>query len=334
MKQGLKLAFVYIGLVIGAGFASGREVFEFFNLTSNTNHSHIVLATFLFMIICYIILDRAYTDNIKTYKDYLFALTSKAEKFIRIFMAIYLFCGFFTMLSGSGALLHQFLNFPTIIGSLIMAGICFFTLIYNIEGIVALNTILVPLMIIGIIFISLISALRGVPSGFFGFGETKNMLLSSIIYVSYNTISAPAVLVPLQKNLNPKEIRVASVTGGFALGLLIMVVWLVQGLSPEIVSNSQIPMLAIANSLGKGYEIAYSLVLFMAICTTAVSQSFAIVEYFPKVPRKIRSATLCLVAIPFSLIGFSTLVAKLYTFFGVLGIVWMIFIFADYIKNR
>ena len=56
MKQGLYLAFVYIGLVIGAGFASGREIMEYFNIPSGRDHSGIVLATFLLIVICYMIL--------------------------------------------------------------------------------------------------------------------------------------------------------------------------------------------------------------------------------------------------------------------------------------
>ena len=37
MKKSIKISLVYIGLIIGAGFASGREVMEYFNLRSNTS---------------------------------------------------------------------------------------------------------------------------------------------------------------------------------------------------------------------------------------------------------------------------------------------------------
>ena len=45
MRQGLSLAFVYIGLVIGAGFASGREIMEYFNVPTQSDHRGVVLAT-------------------------------------------------------------------------------------------------------------------------------------------------------------------------------------------------------------------------------------------------------------------------------------------------
>ena len=59
MKRGLETAFVFIGLVIGAGFASGREIMEYFNFPSRTDHSGVVLATFLLICVCYVIMYKA-----------------------------------------------------------------------------------------------------------------------------------------------------------------------------------------------------------------------------------------------------------------------------------
>ena len=78
MKQGIYLAFVYIGLVIGAGFASGREIMQYFNFPSNTYHGGIVLATFLLIAVCYIILNRCYNYGISTFNEYLSLVAGKA----------------------------------------------------------------------------------------------------------------------------------------------------------------------------------------------------------------------------------------------------------------
>ena len=80
MKQGLYLAFVYIGLVIGAGFASGREIMEYFNIPSGRDHSGIVLATFLLIVICYMILRRAYLSDLSTCDEYLHAVAGRAAR--------------------------------------------------------------------------------------------------------------------------------------------------------------------------------------------------------------------------------------------------------------
>lgn len=335
MKNGLRLALVYIGLVIGAGFASGREILQYFNLPSLTDQSGIVIATFLFMAVCYVILYRSYTFGINSFNDYLGCITGKFSKLFSVIIYIYLFCGFFTMFAGSGALIEQSFMKPSILGIFLMAFICFVTLSFNLKGIVALNMILVPCMIMGILYISFASVFLEIETSAFSI-QTKNIILSSILYVSYNTLSAPAVLVPLQKGLSPTGITTASVFGGFVLGMLIMVIWFAQSLNMDILLNSQIPMLHLAAILGKSQKQLYSVILFMSICTTAVSQGFGLMEYFNCKTAKTRvifSALLCTAALPFSLIKFSALVEKLCGFFGLVGLLWMVMIFIDFYRK-
>lgn len=333
MKEGLYLAFVYIGLVIGAGFASGREIMEYFNLPSSTEYKGIILATFLFVFICYIILSKAHRFNLTNQRDYLSALTGRMAGTVKIFILLYLFCGFFTMLSGSGALVAQTYMLPDIIGIFLMSGISFLVLSFDIKGIVVANIFLVPLIIAGIIYIGIEGILFGAePTALFK-EMTKGTIMSAICYVCYNTISAPSVLIPLSKNISRKGIAVASAVGGFVLGFLIFIIWLAQGVNLDALWSSEIPMLKIASMTGRASKYIYTGVLFMSICTTAISQGFGILEAFYITTKKGRiygAMTLCLIAIPFAMIKFSVLVAELYSFFGFMGLLWIGWLIYDY----
>ena len=64
LRNGLKIAFVYIGLIIGAGFASGREILEYFNMQSRENPFPILLAVFLFALVSFLILNKTYKSGI------------------------------------------------------------------------------------------------------------------------------------------------------------------------------------------------------------------------------------------------------------------------------
>lgn len=336
MKRGFYLAFVYIGLVIGAGFASGREIMEYFNFPSGTDHSGIVLATFLLIAVCYMVLRRAYLWDLRTCDDYLHAVAGRTAPAVKLFMMFYLFCGFFTMLSGSGALLSQCFMTPPLLGILLMAMISFFVLVFDLRGIVALNMVLVPCMILGILYVCISAALFGAQSAFSFHSLTRGMLTSAICYVSYNTISAPSVLVPLQDGITPRGIRTASVTGGFVLGLLILVIWASQSMRFDALWDSPLPMLKLAAMTGKNQKHLYALILFMAICTTAVSQGFGLLSCFSlrtARQRLLGAGTLCLAALPFSLLGFSNLVAHLYSFFGVTGVLWILWITIDFYRS-
>lgn len=338
MKTGIKIAMVYTGLVIGAGFASGREVLEYFNFRSSTNMSGVLLAAALFMAVAYIILSSASDNEIYNFDDYVVKVSGRAAPVVRLFMLAYMFCGLFVMYSGSGALVDSLSGLPSLYGALLMAAVCFVVISFDMKGIVALNLILVPLMIGGIIFVSVSTAVfSSVPTFALMDYAGNGVLLSAICYSAYNTVTAGAVLVPLARKTDAKSIRIGAVGGGFCIGLLIMLVWTVQGMSLDILYNEELPMLTLAAMCGKLCKRVYTAVLFMAICTTAVSYGYGIMAYFgDKIKtvgqRVLMAGVVCLSALPFSLYGFSNLVAGLYSFFGYVGMIWVLMVIIDRYK--
>lgn len=338
MRGGLKIAFVYIGLIIGAGFASGREIMQYFNFRSNTDYSGIVLSSLLFIVLCYIILNKASRLKLSDFDEYVNAVAGRAARGVKAFMLLYMFCGFFVMLAGSGALLKNSFACPALVGILLMALICFAVFAFDIKGIVLLNGILVPLMLAGILYIGISSIIFNDTQAFYLFYDIKNnMLFSALCYVSYNTITAAAVLVPLARNAAKKELITGALIGGGILGILICVIWIALGLHFGQVWYSEIPMFQLAEMNGVISKWVYSAVLLMSICTTAVSQGFGILSYCKAKTLKKRvlcGGIICLLAIPFSLLGFGHLVEHLYAFFGYCGLVWMLWVIIDYTFRR
>lgn len=335
MKKTLKVCAVYIGLVIGAGFASGREILEYFNFRSNTNIGGILLSSFLFMFIAYIILSKSSESDITDFDGYIDSVAGRTAPFVKSFMLIYMFCGLFVMFSGSGAILDSVSQYSEFLGAVIMAVICFVVLSFDLHGIIALNLILVPIMICGIVFVSVCSAIfSDIPAFSPDPIDHGTVLLSAVCYSVYNTVTSGGVLIPLAKNMTLKNIRFSAVCGGFVIGLLIMLVWTVQSINFDIIYQSELPMLTVAALCGKLCKRVYTAVLFMAICTTAVSYGFGLMSHFSskiKTPaqRTLFAGVLCLTALPFSLYGFSNLVSQLYSFFGYIGMIWIIMVIVD-----
>ena len=334
MKQAIKMTAVYIGLVIGAGFASGREILEYFNFPSNTSFGGIIIAAFLFMAIAYIILSKSSEENLCDFDSYISSVCKKAAPAVKTFMLLYMFCGLFVMYAGSGALIYDTTSYSRLVGACLMALVCFIVLSFDLKGIVTLNLILVPLMIAGIIFVCVCSSVFKAEATFSSFGKPAAITLSAVCYASYNTVTAGAVLVPLASNKDTKTIRVAAVGGGFVIGLLIMLVWSVQAASFEILHESELPMLTLAAICGKMSKRIYTAVLFMAICTTAVSYGFGLMSHFglgikTRRQRTLLAAVICIAALPPAMYGFSNLVANLYSAFGYAGMAWILWIVID-----
>ncbi len=326
MKNGIKIAFVYIGLVIGAGFASGREIIEYFNMKSQKNPIPIFIAFLMFAMVSYIILNKARREGISDFGEFVDKTAGKLSVFIKVIMYFFMFCGFFVMLSAGGALFQSAFSCSDKVGVVAVALICFLVFSFDIQGIVAINTILVPFMVCGITYLSVSSLLYySETASVFSFFD--NPYVSAVCYVSYNTITAGAVLVPLYSILDKKSVRLGAILGSAVLGILILLIRETLNIYYDRVLYSEIPLFDMAVIRGEIYKYVYLAVMFTSICTTAVSHGFGILSKFhfkTKRARVIASGVFCLAAMPFSDLNFSFLVSSLYLVFGYFGLIWLI----------
>src|SRR5690625_4733415 len=103
MTQGFKWIGLIIATMVGAGYASGREIWEFFGHESSLA---ILLFTVMFTISCHLILEVAYHNKSKHYIPVLSQFVgSKSAKIYDGFILLYLFTTLFVMIAGSGATL-------------------------------------------------------------------------------------------------------------------------------------------------------------------------------------------------------------------------------------
>lgn len=340
----IKIVCIYIGLIIGAGFASGREILEYFNFASNSDFTGVCIATILFAFICYIILKKSYKFELYNIKDYISNIFSFSKVLQKVFLYIIfvdLICGFIVMMSSCGEIIGNFYNVPKIVGCLFLAITCFFIFIFDIKGIAVINIILVPFIIAIIIFITLSSIISGVFQSTFAIGidpkVSRNILLLSICYVGYNTITAASVLSPLAKEIkNYKTILSSSVICGIVIGLLIFIVWYALGINFSSVWYESFPLQKLAQNINNNLDFIYLICVVMSIITTSISEGYGILSYFnlkTKLQYAIASFILLMIILPFSLIKFVYLVKYLYYYLGLLGILWMAIILIDYLKN-
>lgn len=336
MKKILSISSVFIGLVIGAGFASGKEIFTFFCLPSQTNFTGIVLATISFGAVCFIIMELTQKCGSKTFDQMLERLCGSFTLVIKLFMLTFMFSGFFIMLSACGVLAKETFDLSPQWGIWFLALVCFAVFSFDVRGLVAINTVLVPIMLVGMTYVCLSAGLAALPV-FSAFESIRtNPLISALCYVSYNTITAGAVLVPLSNAATRKQIIGASAVSSFVLGITIFLAWLCINHFYKGLADSEMPLLELAARDGEFSKRCYTAVLFMALCTTAVSHGFGILSKFSfkTTARRIAtSAVLCLLAIPLASLGFSNLVSSLYASFGYVGIFWTGFIIVKFLKS-
>ena len=112
------------------------------------------------------------------------------------------------MIAGFGAYFYQEWKINSLIGCIIIAFFCFIILKKDIKGVVKVNEILIPILIL---FISLIGIINigsiDIKNIFEYIGKKQNYewIISSILYCSYNSILLIPVLITLNKYVKNKK---------------------------------------------------------------------------------------------------------------------------------
>ena len=86
MKNILKVVFVIIGTLIGAGFASGQEIYLFFYRFGINGIWGIIICNIVMAMVIYKTLNIIYKCNIETYKDFLNIIFLDNSKLSKNFM--------------------------------------------------------------------------------------------------------------------------------------------------------------------------------------------------------------------------------------------------------
>lgn len=94
-------------------------------------------------------------NEIKNYKEFLdyFIKNEKVKELINSIINIFILVSFYIMIAGFGAYLEQEINLNSFIGSSILAVMCCILFKTNINGIVKINEILIPILIIVVLII-------------------------------------------------------------------------------------------------------------------------------------------------------------------------------------
>ena len=199
----MELAFIFIGTIIGAGFASGQEIRKYFTDFGASGFISLIFVAILFMVIGERIMLMGYTSKSSSYDRILgYGFRCKFKRVVDYILCFFLVATASTMFSGTGAFFNQIFSIPSQIVSFIMMVLTAVLTILGIKKIMKINSVIVPSLIILTCIISIASFWRDDIIKFSLINEVKysgifSALFSSIVYCSYNIIMAIPVLAAL-----------------------------------------------------------------------------------------------------------------------------------------
>jgi uncharacterized membrane protein YkvI len=339
----LKVAFLYMATIIGAGFASGQEIIQFFSIYYTGGFFGVILAGILFSMVGYIVLNKVYTERISSYDEFLFPMMGYfLGRIMEFIVMLFMACIMSVMVAGLGNILMELTGLEFRYCVVISAIGCLLAIMTNIKGIVALSSLIAPFLVLGIIFVGCYILVTKDTSVFDLSSKvsilTDNWIFSSILYVSYNTILSTVMLTGVLPYLKSKRV---STWSGLVGGAMLCVAALILNAAlyffyPHSIST-EIPVLSIIKNNSQILANIYSVVLIMAMFTSAITSGYCLTERIKtkmKLNYRVVAAVLCALVIPMSSLGFSSLISTLYPVFGYLGLFLLFIILFQFIKSR
>lgn len=316
----LKKACVFIGMAVGAGFASGREVTDFFLAYGSGWKAGLIFGGILFFAVCSATSSIVRKNGITDYSGYLdTVLGGKMAAFTQWVSGLFFFIMFYAMVSASGTAAEQFFRVPYGIGVIIFIALCATILFKGIRAIESISVMLVPLLMAGMMAIAGSAGGKTVSSIPAASGS---VYVSAVIYVSYNVIAAPSIMISSKNSRNLME----DILTGILCGAALTVMGIAAGgaiLSEPEAMNMDFPLAQTAAGSGAVFKYCYMAVFLTAVFTTAVCNGMAAADFACEkihIERKMAVFLLILTAFPMSFVSFTDFVSRIYPLFGFAGI--------------
>jgi len=329
----LLVAATYVGTVVGAGFATGKEIITFFSIHGAFGAIGIAVSGCLFMIVGTKIMLISVRIKAYSYQDlnrYLFG--DKLGKMVNIFMLIIVICVTSVMLSGAGAVFHEQMGLPFQLGIGITLVVCYIVVLNGLKGIFAINSYIVPIMIVFsfFVFISIFTAQPMEIIGQLRFDfqwDNVAWLLSPFTYSAFNLMTAMVVLVPLGNEIQDEHILK---WGGFWGGVILTAILMMSHFSLSAFPETflfDIPMGEIAQLFGVFIHILFLFVIYGEIFNTVVGNVFGITRQITEIFQlRYHHAVFIIMLVIFiiSQAGYGKLITVLYPLFGNLSLFMLV----------
>lgn len=346
IQQSWKIAFAYIGIIIGAGLSSGQDILQYFISFGRIGLIGVVILGLLNAAFGKIILSLGCYYRADNHEEVFTQLSHPIiTKILDFVLIVGSFIMGFVMISGAGSNLSQQFGIPFWIGGLICSLLIIAVSFMNFDKITNVLGIFTPIMIVMILIITGYSfigkthdwtmldnlALTITPA-------TSNVLFSVINYYALCAMTAVSMAFILGGSVVRIGIAEKGGTrGGVLVGLVIFIAALSIYVNLDTVKDADMPILAIANQIHPWLAFIYALTVFSLIFNTAFSLFYSVARRLSKGNMKrMRIIIIAIVSLGYicSFFGFKTLINILYPILGYMGILLLVILIYGWLRDR
>lgn len=347
VKQVLRVAFAFVGIVVGAGFATGQEIMQYFVAFGINGVWGAVLSAVIMSLMAMIILQLGSYFQASEHGEVFRRVSHPIfSRVLDIGVIITLFATGFVMFAGAGANMEQQWGIPVWIGAVIMVLVTIAAGFLDVDRVTTVIGSITP-FIVGFILLASIytlaftdatpaaeqaAAVAEVPT------TLPNWVVAAVNYVGFNLMVAVSMAIVIGGSLfNPRAAGAGGFTGGLIYSAMLLITTITLFHTVGTVATDAVPMLTVINRLHPWLGQAMAVVILGMIFNTALGMFYALGRRVTaNHPEKFKVVYVALVLLGFALsfMGFQNLIGWVYPILGYIGLLLITVMLVAWLRGR
>ena len=335
LKRGIGIGFAFIGVVVGAGFASGMEAFQYFVSYGHMGLWGIALAgvVMAFAAVAFLAFGSYFqaTEHTRVFGAVSDGLSSKVMDWSAIAC---MFSVGFVMFAGAGSNLEQAYGWPIYVGGVAMLVIMLLVGLLDVDKISFILGLVTPLLIIFVLTASIWTFTHAnidfaaqsewTAQNVDGATGAPTWWLGALNHTGLNALCTVSMAIVIGgDNFDNKSVRIGGLIAGALYALMLGLLVVTLFIEAQAVNGDDMPLLTVLFNINPMLGQVMTWVIFLMVFNTCLGMIYALAKRLtrdkPENFYKVYVAA-CIIGFVLSFIGFKPLVANLYPILGYLGL--------------
>lgn len=284
-KNVVAIAMSFVGLLVGAGFATGQEVVQYFTSFGWPGVAGIIIAGLVMTLAGTVFLQLGSYFHASEHNQVFRKVTHPiVSKLLDISVILTLFAIGFVMLAGAGSNMQQQFGWAPWVGSGLMLILVLICGMLDVDKVSKVIGALTPTIIIAVVFVA-IHTMSNMPDDIPAAMELSsqidspigNWLLSALNYNGLALLLAVSMsLVIGGDHISPREAGVGGIIGGIIYLIMMALAGFSLFMNSDSAGDTDIPMLQLVDNINPTLGMIMAIIIFLMIFNTAIGMFYAL----------------------------------------------------------
>ena len=322
VKESIIVAFAFVGVVVGAGFATGQEIFQFFTSHGIYSIGGIFITGLIITLGGIFVLNTGFRLRSQNHSESIrYYLHPTIAKLFDIILTVFLFSLAIIMTAGGASTINESFGLPFWLSSLILVILILLTLFLKFDRLIAVLGGVTPFLVAVVVMIAVYYFITG-DLNFSDISQYSNQNKSispgwwfdAINYASLQIAAAFSFLTVMGGKLRYQS---STIYGGLI------------GLVTEFnqIKEVALPSLLLAKQISPSIGIIMSVIMVLVIYNTVVGLMYAFASRFSRPFTKryyILIVMMAIITFACTFVGFISLIGKVFPIMGLFGFILLI----------